>query len=633
MHHPPPRRRPASAPRLLGLAAALVVAGASLLLAACEPAPAFLHVTASAPPATQGPGQSATSTVTATNTGGADTAASTVSITYTRPGGNLAISFAASPGVSCSVNAPRYGSYVATCQVPALAPAASLALATLTVTAPASLPYTGYNASLTATGPDDSASVAFRARDVGPANLVPSAYVTPTTSLVGRPVTANVTISDQGYGAADAFTSVITLPVGSVPAALTPPAGTECAAADHVLTCTTASLGNGQSIGLVVGFTAPSSAVLGTVAVEVDTTAAVPEGDEGDNVATAALDVRAAAAALVPSVVNPPKVDQGALFVRTLTVTNTGGATATAVTVADRFSTITFVDATGPAGTSCTLATSYSGRPPTLHKIGANCSFGDLAPGESKTVALRLSVAGNAAVGAYSENVTASTTAFVDPLVNPTTTATTTVAVPTVVSPPTNLGAPTFTGNLDTGSVVTGTPGTWLSYGTPTYAVAWHRCDGGGACTPIPGATASSYTVQGADVGFRLAYVVTASNAGGSTAQSSALQGPVVAAVAPTVALAPRLVPGLEKQPNYSWGVDPGTWDGTPTITYAYQWRRCAIAGGSCVDIPGATSSAYTLQDADVFHSVQVLVTATNTAGSASALSDLSGEIDPYEAP
>ena len=61
---------------------------------------------------------------------------------------------------------------------------------------------------------------------------------------------------------------------------------------------------------------------------------------------------------------------------------------------------------------------------------------------------------------------------------------------------------------------------------------------------------------------------------------------------------------------------DPGTWNGTPTITYEYQWQRCDAGGASCADIPGATGSTYTLTPADVGSTVRVLVTAVNGAGS-----------------
>jgi hypothetical protein len=60
---------------------------------------------------------------------------------------------------------------------------------------------------------------------------------------------------------------------------------------------------------------------------------------------------------------------------------------------------------------------------------------------------------------------------------------------------------------------------------------------------------------------------------------------------------------------------DPGTWNGTGTLTYAYQWQRCDANGDNCQNIAGATASHYTPTAADVGHTVRVVVTATNEAG------------------
>lgn len=57
----------------------------------------------------------------------------------------------------------------------------------------------------------------------------------------------------------------------------------------------------------------------------------------------------------------------------------------------------------------------------------------------------------------------------------------------------------------------------------------------------------------------------------------------------------------------------PGTWSGNPTPTYSYQWQR------GTTNIAGATSATYTLVSADAGSTVRVVVTATNSAGSASA--------------
>ena len=63
---------------------------------------------------------------------------------------------------------------------------------------------------------------------------------------------------------------------------------------------------------------------------------------------------------------------------------------------------------------------------------------------------------------------------------------------------------------------------------------------------------------------------------------------------------------------------NPGSWDGTPTITYEYQWQRCDASGNNCVDIPGATGGTYTLGPDDVGSTIRVVVTAVNGAGSSS---------------
>ena len=62
-----------------------------------------------------------------------------------------------------------------------------------------------------------------------------------------------------------------------------------------------------------------------------------------------------------------------------------------------------------------------------------------------------------------------------------------------------------------------------------------------------------------------------------------------------------------------------GTWINSPT-SYGYQWQDCS--SNVCTNIPNATSSMYTLQSSDVFHSVVAIVTARNSAGSASASSN-----------
>ena len=69
-----------------------------------------------------------------------------------------------------------------------------------------------------------------------------------------------------------------------------------------------------------------------------------------------------------------------------------------------------------------------------------------------------------------------------------------------------------------------------------------------------------------------------------------------------------------------------GTWEGTLPITYTYQWRRYS---GSYTSITSATSNTYVLVNDDLNRVISCTVTATNSAGSASANSN--GTIDVTE--
>jgi hypothetical protein len=73
---------------------------------------------------------------------------------------------------------------------------------------------------------------------------------------------------------------------------------------------------------------------------------------------------------------------------------------------------------------------------------------------------------------------------------------------------------------------------------------------------------------------------------------------------------------------------DTGTWTGSPPITsYTYQWRRCDTSGTTCADIAGATAQSYVATSADVGTTLKVAVTATNSAGSSTAVSAATGVV------
>jgi hypothetical protein len=193
---------------------------------------------------------------------------------------------------------------------------------------------------------------------------------------------------------------------------------------------------------------------------------------------------------------------------------------------------------------------------------------------------------------------------------------------------PQNTTPPSITGDPRVGQTLTASPGSWTGTTPITYTYQWFRCGANlDNCASLAGATSNTYTVQSDDTGKRLLVQITATNSDGSgTAEAST----------PTVAPAGGNAPQNTAKPKISGTaregekltVDNGTWTGTAPITYAYQWQRCDAGGASCTDIGGANASDYTASTADVGHALRARVTATNSAGSASAISDATAVID-----
>lgn len=65
-----------------------------------------------------------------------------------------------------------------------------------------------------------------------------------------------------------------------------------------------------------------------------------------------------------------------------------------------------------------------------------------------------------------------------------------------------------------------------------------------------------------------------------------------------------------------------GTWSGSTPMSFAYRWQRCDKNGNSCSNISGATNQTYQVQKGDVDRRLRVSVTASNSDGSANAISD-----------
>jgi hypothetical protein len=196
---------------------------------------------------------------------------------------------------------------------------------------------------------------------------------------------------------------------------------------------------------------------------------------------------------------------------------------------------------------------------------------------------------------------------------------------PAIAGPPVEIAAPIVAGALQEGQALSATAGEWAGTAPISYAYQWLRCSVlGGGCAEIPGATNSTYMAGGADLASNLAVVVTATNAQGSAAATSLETQPILG-ILPTNSVLPS-VSGL-LQDGQLLSVATGVWSGSAPISYAYQWQLCNALGEACKAIEGATGSSLELGPSEIGKTLDVLVTATNLAGSSSVTSPLTSLI------
>jgi hypothetical protein len=183
---------------------------------------------------------------------------------------------------------------------------------------------------------------------------------------------------------------------------------------------------------------------------------------------------------------------------------------------------------------------------------------------------------------------------------------------------PVNTVAPTVSpsGTQSTGTAITANDGTWSGVAPITFEYKWTRNG-----VAISGATASTYTIQLADDGTTIRVEVKGTNAYGVSAYiASSNSVSAVNTVAPSNTVAP-VISGTAVVGQVLTTTD-GTWDGIPTPTFSYQWKRGATNIGT-------NSTTYTLVQADAGNTSNItcVVTATNAGGSANATSNQIAQI------
>jgi hypothetical protein len=197
-------------------------------------------------------------------------------------------------------------------------------------------------------------------------------------------------------------------------------------------------------------------------------------------------------------------------------------------------------------------------------------------------------------------------------------------------SPLYSTGQPSIKGSSIVGQTLQATTGSWSE--TPTgYVYRWQRCNANGRiCALIPGATTARYTVTSADAGHAVVAAVEAKVDGISQVAWSA---GVQAATPPgPVNSARPTVTGEAAIGKQLTGV-AGTWSGSGTITYAYQWYRCDAAGAHCKSIHGSTKSTYTEVPKDLGNTLGLTVRATDATGTNPAYASLIGPVAAKSSP
>jgi lysozyme len=199
---------------------------------------------------------------------------------------------------------------------------------------------------------------------------------------------------------------------------------------------------------------------------------------------------------------------------------------------------------------------------------------------------------------------------------------------PFPTGPPVLSTPPTLVGPPEAGQLLAAVPGTWEGGKPLGFTYQWRRCDAAGAsCVTIPNATAESYRPVSADVGHSLKALVTAASAEGSASAASAPTAAVLPAGTPPAAhpanIAPPQILGTA-QAGQVLTASVGTWTGAPK-KFAYRWRRCTSSGVSCVAIPHAAQSHYTLTPDDIGSTLSLVVAATGAGGASSATAEATG--------
>ncbi len=184
---------------------------------------------------------------------------------------------------------------------------------------------------------------------------------------------------------------------------------------------------------------------------------------------------------------------------------------------------------------------------------------------------------------------------------------------PAALAPPVNLSAPQIAppGGSPAGTELRALAGAWSGSPAPIFAYQWKR-----GASDISGETSNSYRTVPADLGESISCVVTASNPVGSTVAASDPVSVLPAGEVPINVAAPSVTPAGVQAEGTVLMADAGVWTGVPAPVLSCQWCRDGL------EIEGASGESYAIGAPDSGAAITVQVTASNSEGSVTAVSN-----------
>ena len=195
-------------------------------------------------------------------------------------------------------------------------------------------------------------------------------------------------------------------------------------------------------------------------------------------------------------------------------------------------------------------------------------------------------------------------------------------------------GAPAITGTAQVGQMLTAvTTGIMDADGLTnvSYTYQWTRVDTDSTETNISGATASSYTLVGADQGKTIRVKVSfkdndgyaegpLTSAATAAVRAAAVTNSPATGVTNSPATGAPAITGTAQVGQMLTAVTTGIMDadGLTNVSYTYQWIR--VDGGAETNISGATPSSYTLVGADQGKTIRVKVSFSDDASNVETL-------------